>query len=184
MEQIAVKELLSPDECEYLLTEAKGLQHWDSRNHEFWDNRVVSLGRITDFIRCRDAMDWLVRDIFKRLRSFMQDFYEVPETFVDTMDLVKWPAGMSQPPHVDEIPHAHRKWGSVIYLNDDFDGGQTFYPNFNKYVTPKAGVAVIHRGDQEHLHGVTEVSGGTRFTIASFWGTDPEKAVFFTKDWN
>jgi hypothetical protein len=58
---------------------------------------------------------------------------------------------------------------AIIYLNDDYEGGHTYYPNFNFDITPKSGSLAVHPGNVDHLHGVTEVKNLMRYTIASFW---------------
>ena len=34
----------------------------------------------------------------------------------------------------------------------------------------------MHPGDPEHLHGVTKIEGGMRYTIASFWTYEKERS--------
>lgn len=183
MQQIVIKEdFLSLEETNFLLLMAKESIDWDKRNHYFWDDRVISLDKLK--AQCPESVNYLVKEIYLRLKNLIKESYKVDNVFADTLDLVRWFDGLEQSPHVDEIPHAHRKWGSVLYLNNDYEGGQTFYPNFNLSVSPKPGMAVVHLGDQEHLHGVTKIKGNTRYTIASFWGIDPNKTIYFAKNWN
>ena len=92
---------------------------------------------------------------------------------------------MNQPPHCDDMSDSkkenknfnHRYFGCVIYLNDDYIGGETFYPDHNFKIVPKSGTLAIHLGDCNHRHGVTEVKENTRYTIASFWSFDKMRAI-------
>ena len=61
-----------------------------------------------------------------------------------------------------------RHYSSVIYLNDDFKGGQTFVKQ--KKVKPQKGAALIFESNV--LHGVAEVKEGVRGTIASWFTKD------------
>jgi len=54
-------------------------------------------------------------------------------------------------------------------LNDDFDGGETYYPQHNFSVKPKLGRLAIHPGDSAHEHGVSEIKNNTRYTLAAVW---------------
>uniref|UniRef100_A0A6C0IBS2 Fe2OG dioxygenase domain-containing protein n=1 Tax=viral metagenome TaxID=1070528 RepID=A0A6C0IBS2_9ZZZZ len=63
----------------------------------------------------------------------------------------------------------------LMYLNDDFDGGGTFFPELNLTVKPETGKAVIfHNVDIEghvlpkSMHGGMEVTGGEKW-IANKW---------------
>jgi hypothetical protein len=58
--------------------------------------------------------------------------------------------------------------GFVIYLNDDFDGGEVYYPTLGISIKPIKNSLVIHPGTIEYLHGVTDVTNGVRFNLAFF----------------
>jgi hypothetical protein len=66
----------------------------------------------------------------------------------------------------------HREYGAIIYLNDNYSGGHTYYPNHNFDIAPAVGKLAIHPGDPEHLHGVSKIEDGVRYTLASFWTQD------------
>jgi prolyl 4-hydroxylase len=68
-----------------------------------------------------------------------------------------------------------RYYTLLIYLNDDFEGGETVFPKINKFVKPKKGKAVLfqsvdHRGViiDEAFHGGNPVSAGQKW-IANKW---------------
>lgn len=58
------------------------------------------------------------------------------------------------------------RYGVVVYVNDDFEGGELYYPELDLKYTPKAGDLVIHGALINH--GVAEVTSGTRYAYASF----------------
>jgi prolyl 4-hydroxylase len=62
-----------------------------------------------------------------------------------------------------------------MYLNDDFDGGETFFPKINKKVVPELGKAVLFYSVnnngvllQKSLHGGLPVQSGEKW-IANKW---------------
>lgn len=74
--------------------------------------------------------------------------------------------GQSMDPHLDTV-ETNIEYGLVIYLNDDFEGGFTAYPNLDMYIKPKAGTLIIHKADE--LHGATAVLGGnSRYILSAF----------------
>jgi hypothetical protein len=77
---------------------------------------------------------------------------------------------------IDHITHKHREYGSIVYLNNNFSGGETFYPQHNISIVPKPGMLAIHPADSNHMHGVSEIKDGIRYTIASFWTFDKERS--------
>jgi hypothetical protein len=68
-------------------------------------------------------------------------------------------------------------WGSVIYLNDDYEGGEIYYPDYDYWYKPKAGSMAMHEGNTRH--GVKKVISGERFCAASLvtirgnWNENP-----------
>lgn len=54
----------------------------------------------------------------------------------------------------------------VMYLTDDFEGGDLIFKEYNTTVKPKAGDIAIFNSDV--FHGVSEVLGGRRMTIQLF----------------
>jgi tetratricopeptide (TPR) repeat protein len=72
------------------------------------------------------------------------------------------------PVHVDESTHS-----LVLALNDDFEGGGTYFCDYQKTVAPrKSGCLVSFRGSSLR-HGGNAVISGTRYILAVFLYHDP-----------
>jgi predicted 2-oxoglutarate/Fe(II)-dependent dioxygenase YbiX len=57
----------------------------------------------------------------------------------------------------------------VFYLNDDYEGGELFFPNKKISIKPpKNSLLIFDSSNKDKLHGVAPVVKGTRYTIASF----------------
>ncbi len=87
-----------------------------------------------------------------------------------------WPEGSAVPPHVDS--HGGFEFvvfSSVVYLNDDFEGGEIFFPNQGVTRKPVRATALLFpSGGLEAPHGVTKVTRGGRYTISMFHGVNAE----------
>lgn len=97
----------------------------------------------------------------------------------ESLLLVRWLPGDEQQPHSDcetfsDAPHPYpwRTQASLIYVNDNFEGGYLYFPQKHIEIKPRAGSLVTFTGNNDYLHGVTEVTSGVRYTIASFWTED------------
>ncbi|CAB4164798.1 Oxoglutarate/iron-dependent dioxygenase [uncultured Caudovirales phage] len=89
--------------------------------------------------------------------------------------LVKWDLGYNNPLPVhsdcegpDGLPAMHDGYyqyslAAICYLNDDYVGGEIFFPHVNKKIKPKAGDLVMFPG--RFRHGVTGVTSGERHTM-------------------
>jgi hypothetical protein len=117
----------------------------------------------------------LLEDAAQRLQKIVSDFFNVKiKTYVNPIS--KWPIGGIQTPHADKewedgsaAGQNYYDIGSVIYLNNDFEGGEVYFPQHGVELKPKPGSAVAFPGDMFFLHGVNEVKEKERYTIPIFW---------------
>ena len=57
----------------------------------------------------------------------------------------------------------------VVKLNDEFEGGGTWFPKYNLLSNPKQiGTATLHPGMVTHLHGARPIYAGKRYIVVSF----------------
>lgn len=175
--------ILTKEECKYLVDFATDSPFWEGAGSKFWDSRVINYHNVI-------ASDKYAASLMMKVNStcanLICETYGEKEIYSDTLQIVRWFEGMNQPPHADDMTNTetkgydHRHYGSILYLNDNYSGGNTYYPEHNIKIEPVAGTLAIHPGDPEHLHGVTEIFGGMRYTIASFWTREQMRAY----DWS
>lgn len=83
--------------------------------------------------------------------------------YLDNYEIVEWPEGSYHPPHYD-LPTDI--FSSIIYLNDDFTGGETYFSE-SKIVKPLKGSCLTF-SNSKYRHSVNKINSGTRYTF-SFW---------------
>lgn len=179
-----IQNFLSKEDCRYLINIIENYSSWESGGNEFWHNRVINYNRMLQFDR--DAAIIMLDANIRCGQKIKEEYNLDLPVYSDTLQIVRWFPDMEQPPHADDMSNtdiqgfAHRAYGSIIYLNDSYEGGHTYYPTQNFDIKPECGSLAIHPGDPEHLHGVTKIKGGMRYTIASFWTHSKELSV----DWS
>jgi len=85
---------------------------------------------------------------------------------IDNLHLMVWKVGHKMTPHSDYGSHneyPHREFASIIYLNDNYEGGNLVIPELKFVNRPKKGQLVTFRGGKL-FHGVTTITKGTRYT--------------------
>jgi hypothetical protein len=99
--------------------------------------------------------------------------------FADTLQLVRWMPGHDQHPHADAEEadgsihlYPWRAFASIIYLNNDFEGGQIYFPRLGLEPPITPGMMAFFPGTLDYLHGVRPITAGIRYTIASFYSFD------------
>jgi hypothetical protein len=92
------------------------------------------------------------------------------------------PIGSFMYPHVDivgyiqkedeNVPDHLSKWSghlsSVIYLNDNYEGGELYFKDHDISIKPEAGDYITFPGNRHYQHGVKEVSGAVRYTLSTW----------------
>jgi hypothetical protein len=99
--------------------------------------------------------------------------------YSDTAQLVRWHEGIELTPHADNVepdgsPNStpHRCFSSLMYLNDDYEGGETFFPGHAVRLKPETGTLILFGAGPEFVHGVTRVRRGLRYTYAGWFTYD------------
>ena len=57
----------------------------------------------------------------------------------------------------------------ILYLNDDYEGGEINFPLQEIKLKPEAGTLLIFFGDQKIPHEVLKVISGKRYNLVSFY---------------
>ena len=71
--------------------------------------------------------------------------------------------------HYDQYSDKLVEYAAVLYINDDYNGGEIFFEHFNLEVKPRAGSLIIFPGTEKYQHGVRTVKPGpVRYVIPTF----------------
>lgn len=183
-----LENFLTKEEHAFLLDFAKNNKTWDYTETSYdedglilydasvWENRVCTTETLK---RASIEAHVMIESIYNRLQPIIEDFFKVEATPTSPA-IVRWPIGARQEPHADKEFHIGKEQGrpnefphfdiaTVIYLNDDYEGGQIYFPIQGYEFTPKAGAAYFFPGDRFYVHGVRPVISGTRYTSPLFW---------------
>lgn len=114
--------------------------------------------------------------LFRKLRNRIFPMFKNLENMAGLFLVQRWDTNMGMDLHRDDGYGLNEiqkriKWGIVIYLNDDFEGGEIEYPDHGLAFKPKKGSMLIHRGDIPHK--VQVVTSGCRYYTTGFaYGDD------------
>ena len=77
--------------------------------------------------------------------------------------------GVELKAHTDQYTDPSIRYATIIYINDDYNGGEIFFTNKNLELKPKPGSLLIFPGNDEFDHGVRHVqSGPIRYVLVGF----------------
>ena len=113
----------------------------------------------------RELDNKLSRSLFPEIRKI----YNLPVNYRELYKIASYDSesnGRFHPHRDTPYPYQHRKLGLLIFLNDDYEGGELELVEYNLKLKPKKNTAIIFPGISTHkVHNVTK---GNRMNIISF----------------
>lgn len=74
-------------------------------------------------------------------------------------------------PELEKVDDGHNfEFSGLVYLNDNYSGGELSFSEYNFKIKPKTGSLVFFNGHEELGHEVLEVLSGERKNIVMFFG--------------
>lgn len=114
--------------------------------------------------------------LFKCLSHYSENtdlhFGWIPEFY----KIQKYSTGVYMGPHVDSIDKTADKSPTisiVIYLNDDYEGGNICFPEQGLDIKPKAGSMIIFPSYPPYYHDPKPVTKGTKYMCPVFCFKEP-----------
>jgi hypothetical protein len=119
-----------------------------------------------------------LKPIAERSANKIKELFDLEEELYPTdIQLGNWSIGGDAGLHTDTQNADWTKYSSIIYINDEFEGGELSFPDLGFDYKPKAGDFISFPAD--YWHRVWPVTSGTRRTIIDFYAYDYEYADYF-----
>ena len=147
---------LSVDECEWFIRFFNGHQTKIERENEgSRAYRVLNLYEHHHSYEVRYLLGQLTR------------FCPIPKSFVEYFQVVQRTEDNELPEHID---FDDTTYSGVVYLNDDFGGGETFIGSGSEQtvIEPERGKILGFPGSKI-MHGVSPTTSGVRYVITCWW---------------
>jgi hypothetical protein len=158
-----------------------------------WKGMSINLFR-KDMLIANGMNAELYDKVINKAKETIEDRFGV-KVIVEQALLNRWRPGREQQPHIDYLIEEEGKdksplyehgmndefidqfkknfstkhFSSLIYLNEDFVGGELYFPQHNLEIKPITNTIISFKGDVEHMHGVKKVESGIRYTLSLFW---------------
>ena len=125
-----------------------------------------------------------------RMQKTISDHYK-NEYYVKSMFFSKMVQGARNTLHMDNWyetfdnklkprPFNREDRSGLLYLNDDYEGGELYFPFQDFTYKPPAGTFIFFEGNKDVPHEVNTVKSGNRYNVISFYGDMSN----FTRDTN
>jgi hypothetical protein len=138
----------------------------ESRNAKDFKFNSTGLGPKTQETAALYSMH---EEIFQSTRRCVDDYgqyWGVGINSYEAFNFVKYEgAGTHFRIHADHGPTYVSTTSIVAYLNDDYEGGELWFPRFNLVIKPKAGDIVVFPSTYIYEHASQEMISGTKYSV-------------------
>jgi len=160
--KVHIVKVLSLNECNWIIEESEkyanisGWRQERSDGYKIEDIQTINISSIHYFIH---------NIVFTRIIKYYEKFYNIPGDFIGIIDcsIIKYTEEKvrSLRSHVDVGDISF-----IISLNDNFEGGYTFFDLLNKKYSAPTGSALLFCANNRH-QGL-EITKGTRYILVGF----------------
>ena len=186
MQLFLVPRVIEPKLCEQLII----------RSRRFFSPSQVVGQKYAVQKSGRNSTTALVRDIAadaeKKLQSSFGVLLGIDPRFCEPLQIQCYQEGQAYENHADWFDKAHpgyeqslgsqgqRTWTCLVYLNEDFDGGETLFTNIKRQIKPATGSACIWNNLQVNgevnsatYHQGSAVKKGTKYILTAWFRAKP-----------
>lgn len=173
-----IEDFLSEAECAYLICYATPLFEKSLVIDD--QAKQVHEGRTSHSAMLRATEDRVLNTIYQKASQLLG----IGEEYLEYGQCVSYTKGQQYQPHFDTLDentplgketvskYGQRAITILVYLNDDFEGGETYFPNLDRKIRPKKGTAVVfhlldkdYRIDPYSLHAGLPVYAGRKYAF-------------------
>lgn len=109
------------------------------------------------------------KEIFDAIHPNVQDYgqyWGVGISYYEAFNFVKYEgAGKHFNIHADHGPAYVTTVSVVAYLNDDYEGGELYFPRFNLTIKPKQGDVLVFPSTYIYEHASLPMKSGTKYSV-------------------
>lgn len=154
-----IPNFLSDEECDILINLIKM-----NKAKEFpvqWDNDFKPVITRKTYTDLSEIIKYVVP-----VQNLLEKEYGFP-VINKSVSVARWDAGDKLELHVDDLGTTNTNhMATLIYLNNDYEGGEIVFPTHNNFkYRPTKGDLIMFPGNYHYPHEVETITSGSRYSI-------------------
>jgi len=160
------------------------------RYSELTSQRDYNCQPLLDYYTLRDvdreSASW-VYGVSLRCKEKIEVDLRTPELFVESLFVACLLSGDLHIAHADNARRERGRWvpnhtpqrdyTGLVYLNDNFTGGELVFPDRDVVMIPKPGLLVGFPSNHKFVHAVPKVLSGKRYSLPVWFTVNAAKAM-------
>ncbi len=142
---------------------------WESSDGDYIFGKTKRIN-LENYINSSDESKFIYGSILSSIRmagKFYSKKRGIDLGEQSPISISKYDEGKFMGPHTDEKTGAHIS--GVLYLNDNYSGGELEFPNQEFSIKPEAGSMIVFPSIGEYIHDPKPAYGGERYICPVFW---------------
>jgi predicted 2-oxoglutarate/Fe(II)-dependent dioxygenase YbiX len=94
--------------------------------------------------------------------------HNIDAMYHEGYNMLKYRGGEGYTAHSDGATDSGRSISAILYLNDDYEGGEVEFVNFGIKIKPKSGMLLLFPSNYPYKHIAHPVKSGTKYAIVTW----------------
>ncbi len=133
-----------------------------------YSNRLTSSIDVPYSMNNENKFTKVFRETFDPVEQDYMSIFGISLRSHNPYKILKYDIGGKFNNHIDDGGGNFRRVSTVYYLNDDYEGGELSFPQFDINLKPEAGDMILFPSSFVYSHSVKPVISGNRYSIASW----------------
>ncbi len=167
-------------------TKAQPWRSWEDNGHFFCLQKdLFPINQINKKDFFYNELSNLAERLFPPLDIFMNKYKEIYPFLTlrsrdDIMRVLKYENSGFLPAHTDQGVST-RTLSVLVYLNDNYEGGNITFPNSKVSLKPEAGSMIFFPSNFLYVHQIEPITNGIKYSLPNWYhNVVPEKRYFST----
>lgn len=116
-----------------------------------------------------EVHDSITKKLYECLEEFTARYHLNKLNYIEAINFVKYGPGQHFKVHPDSGPTYSCDVSTVMYLNDDYEGGELWFPHFDYTYVPSYGDIVLFPSSWLFSHAALPVKSGTKYSAVTMF---------------
>lgn len=99
--------------------------------------------------------------------------HDIDALYHEPYNMLKYSTGQEYKAHADGTTSTGRAVSAIVYLNEEYEGGEVEFVNFGVKIKPKAGMLLLFPSNYPYTHIAHPVTSGTKYAIVTWMHDRP-----------
>lgn len=110
----------------------------------------------------------------------LEEVFDCKVVLSEIAGLTKFKTGDNLNEHADKVCASWRDLSTSLYYNEDFEGGELYFSQYDVTFKPKAGMMIYFPAGANYQHRVNYVTSGTRYATTTFWKVEKWNGIQYS----